>query len=76
MSLALDDPGEVVLGDEPVLAGDECVGRVAAAEVSHSEDLSLALAVVPPALAVPGTELGVEYFGRCVGARVVSREVR
>jgi dimethylglycine oxidase len=48
VSLALDDPGEVVVGDEPVLAGDECVGRVAAAEVSHAEDVSLALARCRP----------------------------
>lgn len=76
VSLALDDPGEVVVGDEPVLAGDECVGRVAAAEVSHAEDVSLALAAVPPALAAEGTELAVEYFGRRLPARVVVREVR
>jgi hypothetical protein len=76
VSLALDDPGEVVVGDEPVLAGDECVGRVAAAAVSHAEDVSLALAAVPPALAAEGTALAVEYFGRRLPARVVVREVR
>ncbi|MCD2197244.1 FAD-dependent oxidoreductase [Actinomycetospora endophytica] len=75
VTLALDDPGEVVVGDEPVLAGDECVGRVSAAEVSHTEDMSLALAAVPSALAVEGTELAVEYFGRRLPARVVVREV-
>lgn len=76
VTLLLDEPGEVVLGGEPVRAGEECVGRVTAAEASHSEDLSLALAVVPPRLAVEGTELTVEYFDRRLTARVVAREVR
>ncbi|NMO89897.1 FAD-dependent oxidoreductase [Actinomycetospora sp. TBRC 11914] len=73
VSLVLDEPGEVVLGGEPVRDGEECVGRVAASEVAHAEDVSLALAVVPPRLAVEGTELTVEYFDRRVGARVVER---
>ncbi len=76
VTLALDEPGEVVLGDEPVLDADGCVGRVVAAEVSQTEDLSLALAVVPPGLAAEGTELAVEYFDRRLAARVVERDVR
>ena len=76
VTLALDDPGEVVLGDEPVLDGEVCVGRVAAAEAGHTEDVSLALAVVPASSARAGTPLSVEYFGRRLAARVVEREVR
>ena len=59
-----------------MLRGEACVGQVAAAEVAHSEDTSLALAVVPPGLAREGTELAVEYFDRRLGARVVERDVR
>jgi glycine cleavage system aminomethyltransferase T len=76
VTLRLDEPGEVVLGGEPVRDGEQCVGRVVAAEVAHSEDSSLALAVVPPHLAVEGTEVGVEYFDRRLGARVVERAGR
>ena len=76
VTLALDEPGEVVLGEEPVLAGDACVGQVVAAEVAHTEDLSLALAVVPPDLAHEGTELAVEYFDRRLTGRVVQRDIR
>ncbi len=73
VTLVLDEPGEVVLGGEPVHDGEECVGRVSVGEVSHTEDVSLALAVVPPRLAVEGTELAVEYFDRRLTARVVER---
>jgi glycine/D-amino acid oxidase-like deaminating enzyme/glycine cleavage system aminomethyltransferase T len=76
VTLALGEPGEVVLGEEPVRSGDACVGRVVAAEVGHAEDVSIALAVVPPDLAREGTELAVEYFDRRLGARVVERTVR
>ncbi|MDL5156368.1 FAD-dependent oxidoreductase [Actinomycetospora termitidis] len=76
VTLALEDPGEVVVGDEPVLAGDDCIGRVAVAEASATEDVSLALAVVPAALSDAGTALSVEYFGRRLPGRVVDREVR
>jgi glycine cleavage system aminomethyltransferase T len=76
VTLALDEPGEVVVGEEPVLHGDACVGQVVAAEVAHAEDVSLALAVVPPDLAREGTELDVEYFDRRLTARVVDRDVQ
>lgn len=77
VTLALADPKEVVLGGEPVLdAGGACVGRVVAAEVGHTDGVSLALAVLPVAAAVAGTALTVEYFGRGLAARVVEREVR
>ena len=76
VTLALDEPGEVVLGEEPVLSGDVCVGQVVAAEVGHAEDVSIALAVVPPDLAREGTALAVEYFDRRLTARVVERTVR
>ena len=52
------------------------MGRVAAAEAGHAEDISLALAVVPASSAAAGTPLSVEYFGRRLAARVVEREVR
>jgi glycine/D-amino acid oxidase-like deaminating enzyme/glycine cleavage system aminomethyltransferase T len=76
VTLALDEPGEVVLGEEPVLHGDACVGQVVTAEVAHAEDVSLALAVVPPDLAREGSGLAVAYFDRRLTARVVERHVR
>jgi dimethylglycine oxidase len=76
VTLALDDPDEVVVGQEPVLDGETCVGRVVTAEVAHTDDVSLALAVVPHALAQAGTALAVGDGERRLSARVVERAVR
>lgn len=77
VTLRLVDPGDVVLGNEPVLVPDgDVVGRVRAAEVAHTDGVALALAVLPTAHTAAGTLLEVEYFGRRLPARVVDREVR
>ena len=70
MTMVLDDPAEVVLGGEPVLAGDTPVGRVVAAEVGQTAGASLALAVLRVAHAAVGTALTIEYFDRRVAAVV------
>jgi glycine cleavage system aminomethyltransferase T/glycine/D-amino acid oxidase-like deaminating enzyme len=70
--LRLADPEVVVMGKEPVLAGDRVVGYVTSAGFGYSTGESLAYAYVPTDLAEEGTTLTIEYFGRPYGAAVVS----
>jgi dimethylglycine dehydrogenase len=58
-------------GDEPILAADRVVGYVSAAERGHVVDATIALAYLPPELAVVGTPLEVEVLGERRTAVVV-----
>ena len=59
-------------GDEPVLDGDgTVVGYVSAAEYGHVVEAAIALAYLPPALAVAGTPLSVDVLGERRPATVV-----
>jgi glycine cleavage system aminomethyltransferase T/glycine/D-amino acid oxidase-like deaminating enzyme len=62
--LLFDDPAHVVLGKEPVFAGDQPVGYVTSAAYGHSIDASIAYAWLPAASATPGTPVQVAYFDR------------
>jgi glycine cleavage system aminomethyltransferase T len=68
--LLLDDPGVVVMGNEPVWSGDAPVGYVTSAAYGYSIGRSIAYAWVSPELAKPGTGLEIEYFGEPHGATV------
>ncbi len=68
--LLLDDPGVVVMGNEPVSSGDALVGYVTSAAYGYSIGRSIAYAWVSPELAKPGTGLEIEYFGEPHGATV------
>jgi glycine cleavage system aminomethyltransferase T/glycine/D-amino acid oxidase-like deaminating enzyme len=70
--LRLADAGSVVMGKEPVRAGEEVVGYVTSAGYGYSVDESLAYAWLPEALAQPGTDVVIEYFDQALPATVVS----
>ena len=64
--LRLADAGAVVMGKEPVRAGQDVAGYVTSAGYGYSVGESLAYAWLPEALAQPGTEVVIEYFGQDV----------
>ncbi|RKN12012.1 GcvT family protein [Streptomyces radicis] len=74
--LTLDDPTAIVLGDEPVYAGDGAreggspVGYVTSAGYGHTVGRAIAYAWLPADLAVPGTGVHIAYFGEKVPATV------
>jgi 4-methylaminobutanoate oxidase (formaldehyde-forming) len=73
--LVLDDARSMVLGNEPVFAGDDVVARVTSGGIGYSVDRSIAFAYVPPELAEPGTWLETEVFGDRVPTQVVRRPI-
>jgi len=70
--LQLIDPSVVVMGKEPVLAGDEVVGYVTSAGFGYSVGESLAYSYLPACRAAEGTVVEVEFFGDRFAATVVS----
>jgi glycine cleavage system aminomethyltransferase T/glycine/D-amino acid oxidase-like deaminating enzyme len=71
--VVLDDPRAMVLGNEPVFAGDDVVSRVTSGGIGYAVERSIAFAYLPPALIEPGTRLAVEVFGEPVGGEAVRR---
>jgi dimethylglycine oxidase len=69
--LVLDDPGVVVMGNEPVWSDDKVVGYVTSADYGYSVGKSIAYAWLPPELSEEGERVGVQYFGEHHGATVV-----
>jgi glycine cleavage system aminomethyltransferase T len=69
--LVLDDPSIVLVGKEPILAGDEVVGWVTSANFGYTVARSIAYGYLPRELAAPGQRLEVEYFGERHPGRVV-----
>ncbi|HLH66212.1 MAG TPA: FAD-dependent oxidoreductase [Solirubrobacteraceae bacterium] len=70
--LVLSDPLSLALGNEPVLAGEEVVGRVTSGGYGYTVGCSIAYALLPVEHAEPGTELAVGVFGDRVGAQVAA----
>ena len=66
----LDDPGVVVMGNEPVWGGGSAVGYVTSAAYGYAVGKSIAYAWLPPELAEEGTEVEIQYFGERHGATV------
>ena len=64
-----------VRGSEPLYHGDECVGVTTSGGYGHYVRKSLGFGYVPPALAQPGTELGVDLLGERRPARVLKDPV-
>jgi dimethylglycine dehydrogenase len=60
-------------GYEPILAGDEAIGYVAAGGYGHVVEQTIALAYLPVAHAEPGTALDVKRLGERCPARVVAQ---
>jgi dimethylglycine oxidase len=68
--LLLDHREHVVMGKEPVHAGDSTVGYVTSAAYGYSLDRSIAYAWLPAELAVAGTAVDIEYFAEKLPATV------
>jgi dimethylglycine oxidase len=68
--LTLDDPSVVVMGKEPVRAGDDVVGYVTSANYGYTVGKSIAYGYLPTQHAEHGTPVTVEYFGTRYGATV------
>ena len=71
-TLEVDADGADASGYEPVWAAGKRVGFVTSGGYGHTIGKSLALALIDPALAAPGTELGVHVVGVERAARVVA----
>ena len=69
--LELDEPGQVVLGREPVFDGGACVGHVTSGGLGATTGTSIAYAWLPIGLGRPGQRLEVSWFGQRLPATVV-----
>jgi 4-methylaminobutanoate oxidase (formaldehyde-forming) len=68
--ITLDDDRTIVLGKEPIRAGDATVGWVASGGFGYSVRKSIAYAYLPMECAKVGIRLEIECFGEKVGATV------
>jgi glycine cleavage system aminomethyltransferase T/glycine/D-amino acid oxidase-like deaminating enzyme len=62
----------IVMGKEPVYAGDRCVGYVTSAGYGYTIGTGIAYAWLPSSLAAPGTSVEIDYFASRVAATVAS----
>ncbi|MEP7359626.1 MAG: glycine cleavage T C-terminal barrel domain-containing protein, partial [Anaerolineales bacterium] len=70
--MTLDQPGDIVMGGEPILAGGRVVGFVSSANTGYSVSRHVAYGYLPAELAQPGQKLTIEYFGRLLAATVTA----
>ena len=70
--LTLPEPGAVVMGREPVYAGDRCVGYVTSAAYGHTIGAGIAYAWLPERLTAVGTRVQIGYFDQRVDAVVTA----
>ncbi len=70
--LTLDQPGDVVLGTEPVLVDGRAVGYVTSAAYGYTIDKGIAYAWLPAELAEPGQAAEIAYFDRRLPATVTA----
>ena len=64
VAMTFDDPRDVVMGKEPIRHGDAVVGYVTSANYGYSIGRGIVYGYLPAAIAVEGTPVEVEYFGR------------
>jgi 4-methylaminobutanoate oxidase (formaldehyde-forming) len=69
--LTLADPTVQVVGNEPLLVGEESVGRVTSGGYGYTVRQSIAYGYLPVELATPGTPVEVLWFGERVPATIV-----
>jgi glycine cleavage system aminomethyltransferase T len=69
--MILDDPEAVVLGKEPILAGENVLGYVTSANYGYSIDKFIVYGYLPLAYAAEGAKVDVVYFGQRYSATVV-----
>ncbi len=70
VTLLLDDPRAVALGNEPVFVDARVVSRVTSGGIGYSVGRSIAHAYLPTDLSAAGTRVEVSVFGERVGAVV------
>jgi glycine cleavage system aminomethyltransferase T len=70
--MVLDDPANVVMGKEPIWAGDRVVSYVTSANYGYSIGRGIVYGYLPVELAAEGTQVEVEYFGERYGAHVTA----
>lgn len=68
--LTLDDSNVVVMGKEPILAGEKVLGYVTSAGYGYSIGRCVVYAYLPLSYSAPGTTVEVEYFGDRYSATV------
>jgi glycine cleavage system aminomethyltransferase T/glycine/D-amino acid oxidase-like deaminating enzyme len=68
--LVLDDPGVVVMGNEPVWGDGRMGGYVTSAAYGYSVGKSIAYAWLPPELSEEGRRVEIQYFGERHGVTV------
>ena len=71
VTLEVDSVDADADGYEPVWSSGERVGYITSGEYGHTVEKSLAMALVPPGLSAPGTELSTHIVGVEYPARVV-----
>ena len=71
-TISVASNGASVLGHESVLHAGRCVGRVTSGAYSPTFGHDIALAMLPPALSAPGTELAVPVLDALCRAWVVA----
>ena len=69
--LTLADPSVVTLGGEPLLAGEEVLGRVTSGGYGYTIRQSIAYGYLPVAYTSPGTRVEVQLFGKRYTATVM-----
>jgi dimethylglycine oxidase len=70
--LTIDDPSAVVLGKEPVFAGEQCVGYVTSAGYGYRIGRGVAYAWLPSGIAQPGQQVHIGYFEHRIPAVVTA----
>jgi heterotetrameric sarcosine oxidase gamma subunit len=70
--LTLDQPGDMVMGREPILDDGRVAGFVSSANTGYSVGKHVAFGYLPPELAQPGQKLRIEYFGQLLPATVAA----
>ncbi len=58
-------------GNEPIFAGDECVGLATSGGYGYAVGKSLGFGYVPPDLSAPGGELEISLLGERRVARIL-----
>ena len=69
--MTLNDPTNVVMGNEPILHGEKVLGYATSANYGYSVGRGIVYGYLPVGYAKEGTEVDVEYFGERYKATVV-----
>ena len=68
--ITLADSRTIMIGKEPIRAGDKTIGWVASGGFGYSVGKSIAFAYLPMEYSKVGTKLEIEWFGEKVSAEV------